>query len=58
MKWIFLVTIAILSSGCVCTSTEVIAYRQVTVAPVVETVMFDYNQPGPIDVTTTTIDFY
>ncbi|WP_165482376.1 hypothetical protein [Legionella moravica] len=58
MKWILLIGVALLSTGCVYTSTEVVEYRQVTVAPVVETVMFDYDQPGPIDVTTTTIDFY
>ena len=58
MKWILLIGVTLLSTGCVYTSTEIVEYRQVTVAPVVETVMFDYDEPGPLDVTTTTIDFY
>ncbi|WP_298624004.1 hypothetical protein [uncultured Legionella sp.] len=59
MKWILLIGVALLSTGCgVYRSTEIVEYRQVVVAPVVETVMFDYDTPGPLDVTTTTIDFY
>lgn len=59
MKWILLIGVTLLSTGCgVYRSTEIVEYRQVVVAPVVETVMFDYDQPGPLDVTTTTIDFY
>ncbi len=78
MKWIALGTVLLLS-GC-CTTTDVVQYRQVSVAkvkpikvvpvvpvvtpvvatrivtPVVEPVIVDYVEP--IDVTTTTIDFY
>lgn len=56
MKWIILFLTLIFVSGCCC--TRVVAFRQVTVAPVVEPVMvYPYSQ-GPIDVTTTTIDYY
>lgn len=55
MKWIMLLGITLLSTGCV---TEVVEYRQVTVAPVVEPVVLDVDGPEPLDVTTTTIDFY
>lgn len=63
MKWIILLSMAALTAGC-CT-TEVVAYRQVNVArvvpvrvvsPVIEPVLVDYVEP--VDVTTTTIDFY
>ncbi|CAM4502539.1 MAG: hypothetical protein LEGION0403_FIIPPAGN_02565 [Legionella sp.] len=56
MKWIVLLGVVVFMSGCCC--TQVVAYRQVAVTPVVEPVMvFPYRQ-GPIDVTTTTIDYY
>ncbi|CEG57880.1 exported protein of unknown function [Legionella fallonii LLAP-10] len=59
MKWIVLIGIAVLASGCCCvTSSEIVQYRQVTVAPVVEPVILDVDYPGPLDVTTTTIDYY
>jgi hypothetical protein len=60
MKWILVIGVTLLSTGCcgVYQSTDVVEYRQVVVAPVVETVMFDYDDPGPLDVTTTTVDFY
>lgn len=63
MKWIILLCMAALTAGC-CT-TQVVAYRQVSVArvvpvrvvsPVIEPVLVDYVEP--VDVTTTTIDFY
>ena len=58
MKWIILIGTVVLMAGCCCTSTEIIQYRQVSVAPVVEPVyVYPYSQ-GPIDVTTTTIDYY
>jgi len=59
MKWIMLIGIIGLMAGCCCTNTtEVVQYRQVAVAPVVEPVIIDQYNPGPIDVTTTTVDFY
>jgi len=54
MKWIMLIGISFILCSC-CTGT-VVQYRQVTVAPVVENVTF--YDVEPIDVTTTTIDFY
>lgn len=57
MKWIILIGTVVFMAGCCCT-TEVVAFRRVVVAPVVEPAMvFPYSQ-GPIDVTTTTIDYY
>jgi hypothetical protein len=68
MKWIMLAGIIGLTTGCCCTSTtQVIAYRQVSVVPVkrvaivpvrpvIEPVTVEYVEP--VDVTTTTIDFY
>jgi len=55
MKWIVLLGVTLLSMGCM---TEVVQYRQVTVAPVVEPVILNIDNPEPLDVTTTTIDFY
>lgn len=56
MKWIIILGSVLFISGCCC--NRVVAYRQVAVAPVVEPVLvFPYSQ-GPIDVTTTTIDYY
>ena len=57
MKWILLIASVVLMAGCCCTTTDVIAYRQVTVTPVVEPIVYTYPQQ-PLDVTTTTIDFY
>ena len=64
MKWTILLGIILLASGCCCTTTEVIPYKQTTVtriatpivSPVVEPVIVNYVEP--MDVTTTTIDFY
>lgn len=61
MKWIMLIGVTLIATGCCCTnyrSTEIVQYRQVAVAPVVETVVLDVDNPEPLDVTTTTIDFY
>jgi hypothetical protein len=58
MKWTILIGIALLTSACVCSTTEIVQYRQVTVVPVVEPVVLDVDYPGPLDVTTTTIDYY
>ena len=56
MKWMMLVGAVLVMTGCCC--TRVVEYRRVAVAPVVEPVLiFPYSQ-GPIDVTTTTIDYY
>ena len=56
MKWIVLIGALVLMTGCCC--TRVVAFRPVAVVPVIEPVMvFPYSQ-GPIDVTTTTIDYY
>ncbi|KTD74926.1 hypothetical protein [Legionella waltersii] len=57
MKWIMLIGITLLSCGCCCTG-PVVEYRQVAVAPVVEPVILDVDDPEPLDVTTTTIEFY
>lgn len=59
MKWMILLSgITLLCAGCCCTNTEIIQYRQVAVAPVVQPVILDVDYPQPLDVTTTTIDFY
>ena len=58
MKWIILIGVTLIAAGCCCSSTEIVQYRQVTVAPVVEPVVLDIDYPGPLDVTTTTIDYY
>ena len=57
MKWIVLLSAVVLMAGCCCTGS-VVTYRSVAVAPVIEPVLvYPYSQ-GPIDVTTTTIDYY
>jgi hypothetical protein len=65
MKSIILAGVALLTVGCCCTNTEVVQYRRVmpvtkvvtrVVSPVIQPVIVDYVQP--VDVTTTTIDFY
>lgn len=57
MKWIILLGTVTFMTGCCCT-TQVVQYRRVAIAPVIEPVMvFPYSN-GPIDVTTTTIDYY
>jgi hypothetical protein len=61
MKGIIILGIILLTAGCCCTSTQLVQYRQVTVAPVVpvvEPVILSADYPGPLDVTTTTIDYY
>jgi hypothetical protein len=58
MKWLMLAGIALITTGCCYTTTEVVQYRQVTVMPVVQPVILDVDNPEPLDVTTTTIDFY
>lgn len=60
MKGIIILGIILLTTGCCCTNVQ---YRQVTVAPVVvspvvEPVILSADYPGPLDVTTTTIDYY
>jgi hypothetical protein len=57
MKWLILIGFSLIAAGC-CSTTEIVQYRQVTVAPVVEPVILDVDYPGPLDVTTTTIDYY
>lgn len=58
MKWMLLLGICLLCSGCGCcyNRAALVEYKQVAVAPVVEPVSYSYCEP--IDVTTTTIDFY
>lgn len=65
MKSILLAGVALLTTGCCCNTTEVVQYKRVmpvtkvvtkVVSPVVQPVIVDYVQP--VDVTTTTIDFY
>ncbi len=66
MKWITLVGMALILSGCgYYRTTEVVEYRQVMVAPVVQPAYcgpcgYAYCDPcgGSLDVTTTAIDFY
>jgi hypothetical protein len=56
MRLILLIGVAVLMSGCCFTSA--IMCRQLDSATVVEHfVRYPYSQ-GPVDVTTTTIDFY
>lgn len=71
MKWILLIGMTLLASACVTSTTEVVEYRQVSVAPLVEPVVVEgaypvgyagyegvpYN-PGVVDITTTAVDFY
>lgn len=55
MKWVMLTAVSFILSGCY--TTRVVEYREVAVTPVVvEPVSF--GPQGPMDVTTTTIDFY
>jgi len=58
MKYILLTAATLfIAVGCA-NNTEVIQYRQVSVTPVIEPgFIYQYDQ-GPIDVTSTTIDFY
>jgi hypothetical protein len=66
MKWIMLIGIGLLMTGCTYYNTEVVEYRQVAVAPiypvaypVVESVSYGvYGIQEPLDVTATTIDYY
>lgn len=72
MKGIILLGITLLTTGCACNTcytTELVQYRQVRVAPVVpvvtrvvapviQPVIIDAGYIEPLDVTTTTIDFY
>lgn len=58
MKWIILLTLALLSTACVYSSDELVQYRQVTVTPVVEPAVVDTEYPGPLDVSGTTVSFY
>lgn len=67
MKWTMLAGMIALTTGCCCTNTAVVyqpvrvvpvkrVVAVVPIAPVVEPVIVDYVEP--VDVTTTTIDFY
>lgn len=78
MKWIALIGVPVVLTGCACCQTEVVGstccrpaavvgytkvgvvpvVAPVVVAPVVEPVMVDAGYIEPLDVTTTTIDFY
>ncbi len=58
MKGIIVLGIILLTTACTCRTTQIVQYRQVTVAPVVEPVILGIEYPGPLDVTTTTIDYY
>lgn len=55
----------VIASGCCCRATNLVAVRQVSVVPVVpvvspviQPVILDAGYVEPLDVTTTTIDFY
>lgn len=48
--------VALILSSCGCCTTQVVAYRAVAVRPVVTPVIVDYVEP--VDVTTTTLQFY
>lgn len=71
MKRITYLGVAFLLTGCCCTGPEVVGYQQVGVVrghpvlapvlapgPVVQPAVLGVYYPGPIDVTTTTIDYY
>ncbi|VEG91293.1 hypothetical protein [Legionella spiritensis] len=57
MKWIALIPVIFLLSACCCTrNTEVVEYRQVTVAPPYQSITILDEEP--VDVTTTTVEYY
>jgi hypothetical protein len=58
MKWILLLGAVLLSNACVYRSTEIMQFRQVSVVPQTEHVILDVENPGPLDVSTTTIEYY
>ncbi len=60
MKWMTIVVTAVMLSACGFATTDVVEYQEVVVAPPISTVtVYDsYYQPVPIDVTTTTVDYY
>lgn len=56
MKWTVLIPLALLLSACGFRNTEIVEYRQVTVVPPYETITI--VDDVPVDVTTTTIEYY
>ncbi|MFA6302106.1 MAG: hypothetical protein WC627_03115 [Legionella sp.] len=62
MKWIVLIGIGFFIGGCTSYTQEVVEYRQVLVTPVVPaTGVVSYGVYGiqePLDVTTTTVEYY
>lgn len=56
MKGFLLLPLALLLTACGVTNTEVIQYREVTVAPPYSTIQV--IQDEPVDVTTTTVEYY
>ena len=58
MKWMILIGAVLLMAGCCCYTTDVVEYRRVAVAPVIEPVMIYPYNPRLVDVTTTTIEYY
>lgn len=57
MKWILFIPVVFLLAACGYTSsTEVVEYREVVVAPPYETVSIVDEEP--VDVTTTTVQYY
>jgi hypothetical protein len=67
MKWMILTGMIVIISGCCCSNatTEVytyrqvvtpITYRQVAVRPIISPVVYETIEP--LNVTTTTVDFY
>lgn len=62
MKWIMLLVIGFIISGCTFYNQEVVEYRQVMVVPtqpMVETVSYGvYGIQTPLNVTSTTVEYY
>lgn len=63
MKWIALTPFVILLTACCCGKTGVVEYQRVTYTPTVVAAPVYYDpvtvvSEDPVDVTTTTIDYY
>lgn len=58
MKWIVLAAVTLLSTACVNSTTEIVEYQQVNVVNVINPGIYDMDDPEPMDVTTTTVDYY
>lgn len=58
MKWILLIGVALFTTGCVCSTAQVVEYQQVNVVNVVSPAVYDVDYPDSIDVTDTEVDYY